>query len=40
MRGKKGLGVTKKIICDDWTLKDMKDSRKQKKIILRGDNRR
>lgn len=36
MRGKKWFGVTKKIISDDWTLKDMKRFKKAEKYYIKG----
>lgn len=36
MRGKKWFRVTKKIISDDWTLKDMKRFKKAEKYYIKG----
>lgn len=36
MRGRKWLGVTKKIITDDWTLKDTERFKKAEKYHIEG----
>lgn len=36
MRGRKWLGVTKKIITGDWRLKDIKRFKKAEKYFIEG----